>query len=195
MANLDVSVSDRQKDYHQYLLSRSILGHSYRKFFLYPRIAKHLPGKAIDVGCGIGDFLGFRNNTVGIDVNEHSVNYCKERGFSSFLIERKRFPFDEGTFDSCLIDNVLEHIVEPDETLREINRVLNDNGVLVIGVPGLKGYSKDPDHKVFYNEYNLKSLLTEYGYVLKTWMYTPFKSDYLDRNLSLYCLYGVFQRI
>lgn len=48
-------------------------------------------------------------------------------------------PFDSESFDSVLIDNVLEHIEDPNSLLAEIKRVIRPNGGLLIGVPGVLG--------------------------------------------------------
>ena len=47
----------------------------------------------------------------------------------------KTFPFSDGEFDAVLTSEVLEHVFNPDEFLSEINRVLRDDGVLLLTVP------------------------------------------------------------
>ena len=62
------------------------------------------------------------------------------------------------------MDNVLEHIPdhEADNVIMEILRVLKPNGKLLIGVPGIKGYKSDSDHKHFYSESALIALLNKH---------------------------------
>ena len=103
-------------------------------------------------------------------------------------------PFKNEEFDSIVLDNVLEHIENPSPILSEIFRVLNKNGLLLIGVPGKHGYTKDDDHKCFYDEINLNELLKKENFILKEFFYTPFKSKFLNNNLSAYCLYGLFKK-
>ncbi len=67
--------------YSQYLAKRSFLGAHYRNFFLCPRINHYLSGKLIDIGCGIGDMLSYRTNSIGLDVNPYSINFCKKKQF------------------------------------------------------------------------------------------------------------------
>jgi ubiquinone/menaquinone biosynthesis C-methylase UbiE len=45
-------------------------------------------------------------------------------------------PFDNGTFSSVTILDVLEHIHEQTELLAELNRVLKNKGTLIVTVPG-----------------------------------------------------------
>jgi len=105
-------------------MRRSRLSGVYRRYFLYPRICHRLHGRTVDVGCGIGDFLQFRPNTIGVDINAHTVAYCKARGLDARLMEPDVLPFEDASFDSALMDNVLEHIAEPAALLRELRRVL-----------------------------------------------------------------------
>lgn len=125
--------------YFDYLQQRSFLGKIYRNFWLYPILNRFLKGRALDVGCGIGDMLLFRPNTIGVDVNQHNVSFCLSRGGDAKFMDHNVLPFDDASFDSVLLDNVLEHIQDPAPMLLEIKRVLRTNGVLLIGVPGSLG--------------------------------------------------------
>ena len=46
------------EQYYHYLRQRSRLGLWYRRYWLYPRLNKHLRGQTLDVGCGIGLWQG-----------------------------------------------------------------------------------------------------------------------------------------
>jgi SAM-dependent methyltransferase len=61
-------------------------------------------------------------------------------------------PFADASFDSVLLDNVLEHIEAPTLLLGEVRRVLVPGGRFLVGVPGQRGWESDPDHKVMYDE-------------------------------------------
>ena len=140
-------------EYFEYLRTRSALGAMYRRCFLYPRICRRLAGRAIDVGCGIGDMLAYRRQTEGVDVNPHTVAYCRSIGLNAVHMEIDRLPHGADSFDSALLDNVLEHLADPRPLLLEIHRVLRPGGRFVVGVPGRKGWDSDDDHKVYYNEW------------------------------------------
>lgn len=183
-----------QEEYFRYLVKRSFLGGIYRRNFLYPILSKYLRGRTIDIGCGIGDMLAFRPNTVGVDINSFNVTHCQARGGNAFLMEPDFIPFEHATFDSALLDNVLEHIIDPKPLLGEVFRVLRSNGRFVVGVPGVRGFSSDPDHKRFYDEEALISSLKEANFSFVDMIHMPFKSRLLDQRMRQYCLYGVFQR-
>jgi SAM-dependent methyltransferase len=78
----------------------------------------------LDFGCHKGAFLSALKSKgigrlVGVDVSE-----------------KGKLPFDEGSFDSATVLDVLEHVYDQVELLVELNRVLKDGGRLVVTVPG-----------------------------------------------------------
>jgi SAM-dependent methyltransferase len=182
------------KVYGEYLMRRSWLSGLYRRHFLYPRICIRLRGRTVDVGCGIGDFLQFRPNTVGVDINAHTVAYCKGRGLDARLMELDVLPFEDASFDSALMDNVLEHIAEPAALLRELRRVLRPEGRVLIGVPGVLGWDCDSDHKVRYDEASLDSTLRACNFARVQIFHTPlWQSAWLSRHLRQYCIFGLYE--
>lgn len=182
-----------QADYFAYLRTRSMWGRLYRTCWLYPHLARHLRGHALDVGCGIGDMLVFRPDTVGADINPHIVAWNRKRGLNVHLITDEKLPFADGTFDSAIMDNVLEHISEPHALLAEVRRVLKPNAVFLVGVPGRIGYASDADHKVFYDQATLVSCLGEMGFSAKKLFWMPLRWAWLDSRWPYYFLYGVFR--
>jgi SAM-dependent methyltransferase len=182
-------------EYVKYLMGRSRIGHLYGQHVPYPRLVRHLRGRMLDVGCGIGDMLAFRPNSVGVDINEHTVAYCRQRSLDAHVMEPDRLPFAQARFDSVLLDNVLEHLPEPVPLLEEVLRVLVAQGRLLIGVPGQRGWDSDPDHKVRYDESSLVACVTACGFQLAALFHTPLcRSDLLSRYVRQYCIYGAFDR-
>lgn len=180
--------------YSAYLKGRTLKGLAYRRWFLYPRLARELEGRVLDIGCGIGDFLAFRKNTVGTDINPALVSQCRNRGLVADLMPYDKLPYPERAFDGAVLDNVLEHIAEPDPLLSEVRRVMVPNGTLIVGVPGEKGFASDLDHKVFYDEINLRSTLELHHFKLRRLLHMPMRSKFLARRMKQYCLYAIFER-
>ena len=107
-----------------------------------------------------------------------------------------QLPFKDQSFDSVFMDNVLEHIASPDRLFKEIRRILKPKGVLLIGVPGVKGYKRDADHKIFYDEINLATLSDRHAFEVNHVFYTPLvKSNLLNQHLNQYCIYTQWSKV
>lgn len=192
--------SDKFEDYFQHLNKLSFFGSIYHRFYKLPllyfilrRFGPHL----IEIGSGIGNgVLGmFSSNVTGIDINPHAIQYCKKKGLNTCLINHNgSYPFADGEFDACLLDNVLEHIEEPQSTLDECWRITGSNGGLVVVVPGNAGFNFDPDHKVFYDEEILRRL--DKRWLLISLFSIPFvlKNKRISKVLRQYCLVAVYKK-
>jgi len=189
--------TDRDTAYFSYLSERSGIGLLYRNFLLYPVLSRMLSGRILDFGCGLGDFLKYRKHSVGVDVNQQLVDYCQSQGLDARLLEDGRIPYPESSFDSVVMDNVLEHIPELDagNVIKEIMRVLRPNGTLLVGVPGRKGYAADSDHKCFYTGPDLKALLSRHGGRLVKTRHMPLWFPGVDKYLRQYCIYAAFEKV
>jgi rhamnosyltransferase len=182
-------------EYFDYLRGRSRLGAVYRRQILYPRLARRIRGRLLDVGCGIGDMLAFRRNSVGVDINERTVEFCVGRGLDARSMKPDELPFEDASFESVLMDNVLEHIEDPAPLLADSLRVLESGGRLLVGVPGTRGWDSDPDHKVRYDERSLVLVIERNGFRHAETFHTPlWRSDWLDRHVRQYCIYAAFDK-
>jgi len=141
------------------------------------------PGPMLDVGCATGYTLqaarGLGLDATGVDVSEHAVARCRERGFKAELGAMDRIPFPDATFQVVVMKHVLEHTPRPREALAEIRRVLRPGGGVYLAVPHA-GYAKslrDPavsryyiptshgrEHFVYYTPETLTRLLREEGF-------------------------------
>lgn len=184
---------DNFNEYFDYLKTRRNLGRLYRNYWLYPTLVKYLKGISLDVGCGLGDMLAYRAQTIGVDINPHTVEYCRSRGLDAYLMQPDRLPFHNKYFDSVFLDNVLEHLENPNKLLSEIGRVLRDDGTLLIGLPGKIGWLSDADHKVNYDEQSLKLCLSNAGFKCLKMFYMPlWRSSFLSKRMRSYCIYACF---
>jgi len=136
--------------------------------------------------------LKSRRGMVGVDINPRLVEYCREQGLEAHLMKPDELPFENGRFDGVILDNVLEHIADPEPLLGEIHRVLRVSGRVIVGVPGAFGYTLDPDHKHFYSEVQLHARMNGARFTRLRTLYSPFRSSLLDSRLPWYSIYGVY---
>jgi len=108
---------------------------------------QHIPqgGAAhLDFGCYDGTFLASLKNKgiarlVGVDISADAVRQAHERFADIEVIHISKtvpLPFGDRAFTSITILDVIEHLDEQSPLLDELNRVLQDNGILVVTVPG-----------------------------------------------------------
>jgi len=99
--------------------------------------------KFLDVGCGTGDLSLFIGNKLGvkqiygIDVDQNALNKAKEKGIFAFKLNasKEKFPFLDETFDLCTFLDVVEHLENPDNAIKEIYRVLKQGAFLLLTTP------------------------------------------------------------
>lgn len=93
-------------------------------------------GKFLDVGCCKGGLKKF----LGDDFTYYAVDY-EDNNFGNFVkinLNQDTLPFENGVFDAINCSAVLEHLCYPLEVLRELKRVLKDDGCLLISLPNDK---------------------------------------------------------
>ncbi|MDD5063243.1 MAG: class I SAM-dependent methyltransferase [Phycisphaerae bacterium] len=102
------------------------------------------PAAHLDFGCGKGHLLNGLNRKkagrlVGVDASEEQVEQGRKLFPDLEIVKIHKdapLPFDDATFGSVTIMDVLEHIYEQAKLLTELNRVLIDGGKLIVTVPG-----------------------------------------------------------
>ena len=194
-------MSDSSHKYSEYLKTRRWSGLIYRYIFIYPFFLQYLGLKNVDYGCGIGDFLNFakffKKHALGLDINPHNIQICRQQGHVAELLKSNQqyFTDKKNSINCIVLDNVLEHISDPHFVMSDICHGLITGGYLIIGIPvGQAGYKADPDHKMYYDEDALKSLLEEYSLIKTRAFYRPLHIKYFRNRLKQFCYYAVFQK-
>jgi len=193
--------SEKFKEYFSHLTQISFLGRIYKKYISSPVLlscTRQFGGRVMEVGCGIGSgVLGaYPEKVTGLDINTEVVEYCQSMGLKAQLIgDDGIFPVKNNQFDSCVLDNVLEHVSAPAMILDECYRVTKQGGGLIIVVPGEAGYRSDLDHKVFYDEERLKTLDARWKLLNLFSIPFFFKNKKISRILKQYCLVVVYKKL
>ena len=146
-----------------------------------PKFAE--PGRVLDLGCGSGKFLyayrekGWR--TFGVEINSEAARLGREAaGLDIFAGNLMAAAFPRENFDYIRSNHSFEHIVNPNETLEEIRRVLKPHGKLLIGVPNIAGwnskffrrywwYLRVPVHPFSYSVTTLSKMLQKHGFLVE----------------------------
>jgi ubiquinone/menaquinone biosynthesis C-methylase UbiE len=96
----------------------------------------------LDVGSGSG-YLAERvaevnDCTICLDISLENLCSVKKGKRGNLILinsSAETLPFRSGSFDKVLCTEVLEHLIEDRQALRELSRILKPGGVLVITVP------------------------------------------------------------
>lgn len=100
----------------------------------------------LEIGAGTGATLlelknkGIAKKISGFDIVD--VNQNKEK-FDSFIIgniEQDEIPFELNSFDSIILADVLEHLVEPQKTIQKLIPYLKKDGHFYISLPNVRNY-------------------------------------------------------
>lgn len=118
---------------------------------LYKLVSKYITkdSKVLDIGCAMGGFLDYLNlkglkNLAGIDLIAKYVEYAKSNGNQKNIKtgSAESIPFADKTFNLVVMDQVMEHLIDPVQAFREARRVLADGGLLCLGIPDALRYNK-----------------------------------------------------
>ncbi|MCW2782702.1 MAG: methyltransferase [Marmoricola sp.] len=107
---------------------------------LVRRLLKDVPpGRALDVGCGMGGNsavlrdLGW--DVVALDYSPASIEAARSRGLTVLRGDARRLPFADQEFDLVISTDAWEHVVEDDQVAAETFRVLRPGGQALVAVP------------------------------------------------------------
>lgn len=123
---------------------------------LYSFISPYInnDSEILDVGCATGDFLEYLHekglkkihgvaSAHGIDVGRKYINRVKKNIFYDLRAGSAMvIPHKDNSINLLVLDQVLEHLVDPRKAFKEAKRVLVNEGLLCIGVPDASRYGK-----------------------------------------------------
>jgi 2-polyprenyl-3-methyl-5-hydroxy-6-metoxy-1,4-benzoquinol methylase len=149
--------------------------------------SKSRPGKLLEVGCGQGEFLvealkrgyavtGVEYSSVACQTARESLARVADSS-SGFKIEQGELEtanLPEGEFDLCVLNDVIEHVREPHETIARIRQLLRPGGLIFIATPSLDSWSSKlmgklwmeykEEHLFFFSKKSLTRMLESQGF-------------------------------
>lgn len=126
-------------------------------------LASQITGKMLDVGCGTKPYkhLFHAAEYVGLDID---TTLNREEKDIDFFYDGNHFPFPEKAFDSLLCSQVFEHVFNPENFLKEMNRVLKMDGKALITVPFVWDEHEQPYDFARYSSFGLRSVFERAGF-------------------------------
>ena len=138
--------------------------------------------RVLDAACGSGygsKMLAEKaESVIGIDISEETIQYACDNYLTSnveFMVGSiEKLLFEDNFFDVVVSFETIEHVNEQIQNsfLKEIKRVLKDDGILIMSTPDKKLFTDERSGKPsefhvkeFYKEDFLKFLYKEFKYV------------------------------
>ncbi len=100
-------------------------------------ILDYLEGRdgILDVGCGSSRIILDLPGAVGMDILQNKLRWLRPRHRLLVRGSCERLPFHDGSFDTMITSEVIEHVPEWPEMWTEMWRVLRPGGTLIVGTP------------------------------------------------------------
>lgn len=110
--------------------------------------------KICELGCGLSPFLAksrFKEKW-GIDFSKKTVEKARElyRGVNYFQCEATNTPFKDGYFDYVVAGEIIEHLDNPEDLIKEMLRIANKG--VILSTPHLEFI--DPEHLWEFGEHD-----------------------------------------
>tara|TARA_B100001250_G_C19816678_1_gene798802 strand:+ start:172 stop:1158 length:987 start_codon:yes stop_codon:yes gene_type:complete len=133
----------------------------------------------LEYGCGFGLFLDMlKKNKIkckGLEVDKHQIEIAKKRGLN--VSDNSIFEEKNNSYNLCVMFDVLEHLTNPINELREINKKIKKNGFVICYSPNifslafeLMGKNQNQvypfEHLFFFSKKSLNILAKKTGFKL-----------------------------
>ena len=129
-------------------------------------VAVHAHGRLLDLGCGNkpyqGIFAKHVTEHIGCDIVQSSLQEV------DIICPATDLPIENGSFDTVVCTQVIEHVADHQAVLREAFRVLRLNGTLLLSGPMYWPLHEEPYDFFRFTEYGLRYLLETVGFSVDT---------------------------
>lgn len=132
-------------------------------------------GRTLELGSGYGvlarHFMDRAESYVGVDLTVEQGKAILDMGGAALIADIHRLPFGDGTFDTIIADNVIEHAIAPITALTEMRRLLKPGGKGFIVMPlDYRGPDyRNPSHHWKADELSIQHALRLAGLEIVRW--------------------------
>jgi len=111
----------------------------------------------LEIGVGTGRFAEALGIATGVDPSKHMREMAHKRGIRALDGVAEKLPFNDSQFDLVLMVTTVCFVDDLGKSLSEANRVLSNNGIIIIGFVDRnsllgKEYIKQQKENIFYKE-------------------------------------------
>lgn len=135
---------------------------------LIHEISKHLSlvrGDMLDVGCGNCPYYLMFEPLVQTYVGMDYVAGESEK--LSLVGDAQAIPLKSDSFDTILCTEILEHVAEPQQALKEMFRVLRRSGILILTTPQRAPIHAAPHDYYRFTRYGLAYIAEKAGFKIR----------------------------
>jgi SAM-dependent methyltransferase len=179
------------------VFSNSLSTIFYNPFYVYrkelfngiQKYAVNFKGTTLDFGCGTMPYKQLFSNTekyIGLDIETSGNPYERQ---PDILYDGKVIPLENNSIDNIFCTEVLEHVFNPNEVLKEMHRILKPNGQLLLTCPFAIFEHEVPYDYARYSSYGLTHLLKENGFEVISFNKT---GSFLSTLIQLWAVYIYF---
>lgn len=159
----------RKQSFQPKILSLFINPFFFIRRLLYITIKKKAPilnGKLLDFGCGRKPYhnLFIVDEYIGVDVE--ITGHSHKNSKIDIYYNGKDLPFANNLFDSVFCGEVIEHLMNPEEVLPELYRVMKPKGRMLLTVPFCWNEHEMPFDYARYSSAGIQHLLQKHGFTI-----------------------------
>lgn len=162
---------DFEKNYWWFLGRRKIIYDYMLKY-----IDLGIKINCLDIGCGTGAILlklkNIATQRVGLDISQNRLLKCGEKGVTQLIrADAALLPIKKISFNLVTALDVIEHIENDVEILKEFKNIIKSGGILILTVPAyqfLFSPYADAQHKRRYTKTTLLKCVEEAGFKIET---------------------------